>query len=487
MDVQALLSRANAISPRLKSIVAIAVIASIALGVFAATVSHGARVALFVQRLRPEQLAEAEERLAEWNVPFISQQGNVLVDAPRRNELLLRLALAGVPHAHVETTNEALANVGMLTPQSVIDAQARAGLAGEIELALRGVAGVEDAHVIIAPARPAEFADQQGHDASASVRVKARAPLSRASIAGIRAFVAASVPGLQASNVTLLDDRGVALQADAGAGDDATVLQASLQSALDDSLGTGVALVRVNAQYSQVEREARDVRRAPLATPAIRSRSASETYDGAGKRYQKTDTNDDRGSDVQTHVARTPAGTLLHLTTAVFIDAHHAVDLAAVRALAAATVGFDPKRGDRLEVEAVDFHHARPPVRDGWMLAYGALVPLLPALALAFGAVVVTRLAIPPLTAAVKLASERAAVARTSRSVATFEPSRVRSVLEHEPPHAAAAIISALPAATAAAVLELYPPHEREAIVARMQRAHSPFVPDAYEVLHQHA
>jgi len=56
-----------------------------------------------------------------------------------------------------------------------------------------------------------------------------------------------------------------------------------------------------------------------------------------------------------------------------------------------------------------------------------------------------------------------------------------------EPPHAAAAIISALPAATAAAVLELYPAHEREAIVRRMQRANTPLIPDADEILGRHA
>jgi flagellar motor switch protein FliG len=59
----------------------------------------------------------------------------------------------------------------------------------------------------------------------------------------------------------------------------------------------------------------------------------------------------------------------------------------------------------------------------------------------------------------------------------------VRSALAGEPPHAAAAIISALPTATAAAVLELYPQHEREAIVKRMQRVHPSVVPTAEEVL----
>jgi flagellar motor switch protein FliG len=97
------------------------------------------------------------------------------------------------------------------------------------------------------------------------------------------------------------------------------------------------------------------------------------------------------------------------------------------------------------------------------------------------------RAALPHLTALVRAAVEREAIVRTTQHVAGYAPARVHTALAGEPPHAAAAIISALPAATAAAVLELYPQHEREAIVTRMQRAHSPLIPSAEEVLGRHA
>jgi flagellar motor switch protein FliG len=44
-------------------------------------------------------------------------------------------------------------------------------------------------------------------------------------------------------------------------------------------------------------------------------------------------------------------------------------------------------------------------------------------------------------------------------------------------------VISALPAATAAAVLELYPPEERAQIVRRLARAANDLVPHAEELL----
>ena len=143
---------------------------------------------------------------------------------------------------------------------------------------------------------------------------------------------------------------------------------------------------------------------------------------------------------------------------------------------------------DGIEERAdVDFHHARTQPHDGWFLLYGAIVPLLPTVAIVLGLLVAGRYATPHLQTLTRTWLERSAAVRTSASVAGFSPAQVRGALAHEPPHAAAAVISALPAATAAAVLELYPPHEREAIVKRMQRAHSPLIPDAAELLSQHA
>ncbi|MGA7094039.1 MAG: hypothetical protein WBX23_08390, partial [Candidatus Cybelea sp.] len=186
---------------------------ALALAIAAVIVAHPARTPLFAAPLHPDQIGEVEERLAAWRVPFTPTSENVVVDAVRRNDLLLRLSLAGVPRPHLASTGEALTNIGVLTPQAVIEAQTRAGLSGDIEAGLRGIDGVDDARVIVAPAKAPEFADESAHDASASVRLQLRAGarLSRQAVAGIRAFVAASVPQLEPARVTILDDRGIAL------------------------------------------------------------------------------------------------------------------------------------------------------------------------------------------------------------------------------------------------------------------------------------
>lgn len=424
MTPSALLERWTSIPPRTRWSGA-ALVAIVVTAVSLASLARPAQMPLFVTPLHPEQLAEVQERLASWNVPFTPLQDNVDVASRDRNALLLRLSLAGVPHAHLTGEGEALATVGALTPQSVIDAAATAGLEDDVAAALRDVAGVGDARVIIAPARSGEFADEHGSPASASVRLRLEpgVRLGAAAVDGVRAFVAASVAGLSPSRVTILDDRGVALDDTAGASaNDAGDLQTALQSALDAAFGAGVTIVRVHSE-----------------------------------------------------AART--------STAVFVDTAHAGDLLAVRDLAAATVGFDAQRGDALAVQAVDFSRMATAHKDVWWLLYGSVVPLLPTLACVAGGLVALRLCTPAFATAIRAVEERLRVAQTTKSASDLPPARLRALLESEPPHAAAAVISALPAATAAAVLELYPSHEREAIVRRMHREAPPLIPDPMELL----
>lgn len=476
------LARWSALAPRLRlaigAVAAIAVVASIVAGIVAARPT----VPLFAAPLHPEQVAEVEERLAGWNVPFVPLADNVAVDGARRSDLLLRLSLAGVPHAHVAGSGETLATLGALSPQAVVDAQTRAGLSGDLELALRGVAGIDDAQIVVAPARAGAFADEDAARASASVRLHLRdgASLSPAMVEGIKQFVAAGVPDLDPSRVAILDDAGLALAA-GPAGDDATALQTSLQSALDAAFGSGATIVRVRAERVDRTSSTRVTRDAPLG--ALSSSGTDESFRGDGRRYDKRERTEQRGSETRETAISRPAGGIARLSVAVFVDATRDLDVAAIRALAAATVGIDARRGDALGVEPVAFSHERAPHRDGWWLAYGAAVPLLPPLAIALVAFAGLRALLPTLRSGIAALVERSAIARTREAVRGFAPSHVASVLRDEPPHAAAAIISALPAATAAAVLDLYPAAERAAIVRRMARPRSPLVPDARELI----
>ncbi|MBV8363685.1 MAG: hypothetical protein JO193_03895 [Candidatus Eremiobacteraeota bacterium] len=395
---------------------------------------RGGETALFAVPLHPEQLNEVEQRLAEWNEPFVPLNDNVLVRSKQRNTLLLRLAVANVPHSHIESSNEILAKVGALTPQAILDEQKRNGLAADLDLALRGIEGVDDATVIIAPAKPAVYADETSREATASVRLHlhAGARLPSNAVAGIRAFIAAAVPDLLRKNVTIVDDRGIALRDD-GVDAQPEALEPAIQSALDQTFGTGASMVRFQTPVGGVS-QTRDLRRSLV----------------------------------------------------VLVDQRRALQLEDVGLVASAAAGLDFPRGDRLEVKAVRFGTVVQSRRLLWLGVVGSAVAVAPTAIACVAILIALKIGVRPTLSIVKTVIRSAAITRTQRATATFAPAQVRGVLRGEPPHTAAAIISALPAATAAAVLDLYPPEERAAIVQRMARAHSPLVPD-FESLITHA
>jgi len=479
--VALLARRWNELRPRERAIWVAAVIAGLVLVFLGALFGRDSRVALFAGPLRPEQVAEVVDRLAEWNVPFVVGPDNVRVDANRRNELLLKLALAGAPHAHLDSSAEALAKAGPLTPQSVLDAQALDGLEGDLATGLRNVANVEDAQVIVAPARDGGFAGDSGDAATASVRLALRpgAVLTRDALAGIRQFVAAAVPGLDPKRVAILDDRGLALGADAGTNtDEAATLQQSLQSALDSALGAGTTVVRVRMSYDPRLREEHEVVRRPVASRAIGTTTVDERYKSPSKQYVKTSASEDRGSVVDDERVDVPAGRLERMSVAIAVDAARGFDLDKIRSLAKATLGLVSSRGDQLTVEAVEFPRDAVPAQRTLPAVFGLIGALGPTLIAGIVLVAAVRAGAKPLGNACEAAIAKIGVLRTTRAVAAFAPAQVRGALRDEPPHTAAAIISALPAATATAVLELYAPEERAAIVRRMSRAAAPVVPD---------
>ncbi|MDB5028829.1 MAG: flagellar M-ring protein FliF, partial [Candidatus Eremiobacteraeota bacterium] len=350
--------------------------------------------------------------------------------------------------------------------------------AADLALGLRGVDGVADARVVIAPSSAGVYADEARHDASASVRVTLApgARLPARTVAGIKAFVAGGVPGLDAERVTVLDDRGPALDGDPG--DDASDVQTALQSALDAAFGAGATIVRVHREPLGERRDVRDVRRSAIDGSIARS-TTDERYSSSAKKYAKSSATEDRGSRTREEHRVAAAGATARLTVAVFVDAARRLDLAKIRALAAATAGIRADRGDAVSVESVAFGDGTAPATrarrtPGWVLA---LASALPQAFTALALVVAVALGARPLAAAVVRAVDSASARRTARDVAAIPPARVRSALEGEPPHVAAAIISALPTVTAAAVLELYPPEERAAIVRRLARANASLVP----------
>lgn len=468
MNVASVIERWNALQSRLRIGIGAAAFAVLLIVAVVLLLGRDTRVALFANALKPDQLAEVDAQLSQWSIAFVPTHDNVRVDAPQRSSLLARLALAGVPHAHVVGTSEALSNVGTLTPQAILDAQARAGLEGDLEKGLRGLGGIADAHVIIAPARSGVFADESPTPATASVRLTAESgqTLTASTLDAVRAFVASGVPGLDAAHVTVVDDRGAY---DARQRDDGADRELALQSALDAAFGSGTTIVRVQVEHTTTSSESRDVKRSPEQRAPIERRDLDERFNGEKKSYSRRQTTEDRGSDVHEERTTVAAGSLARISIAVIVDARRSLDVGKIREVAAAAGGYDPNRGDTLSVEAVAFDRPYNVAPQPFAYAVGIVGEALPGVALAAMVIVVVRMAARPVCDFVTESVRRARIERT-HSEGTSSPEAIFATLRGEPPHVVAAILARLPSPTAASVLELYSSDERRAIVMRLSR-----------------
>ncbi len=476
-------ARWNALGRSSKLLAGGLLLALLAAGALVMLLGRDDRVALYGKPLLPEQVAEVDARLASWNVPHRTSVDNVLVEPGARSGLLLKLSLEGVPRAHVVDSGEALAKVGTLTPQSVLEAQARQGLEGDLVTALRGIAGIQDAYVLVAPAKAAFYADEAPRPASASVKLTLQPgapPLAPRTVDGIRSFVANGVPGLDPARVAVMDDRGTALGGEAVADGDGAKLQHDVQHALDAAFGAGTTQVLVHAETDARTSSQREIKRAPVLGKPIASSTVDEHYSGASKSYTKLRSSEDRGSVAVETDSKTPAGTLARLSVAVMVDTPLHGQLPQIRDIVAAAVGLNPRRGDALTIQPVAFARNAPLAAarqangpDPIALARSPLTYA----ALGLGLLGLVLLAWGPLTGFARGSGQRAlptaeiaGALPPPEPVAAFDVEKLRARLAGEPPWTAAAVIARLPAAQAVALLDLYDLPERAEIVKRLGR-----------------
>lgn len=475
MNPALLIERWNALELRFRVAIGATVFALVVVGAVISLIGRDTRVALFANPLKPDQLAEVDAQLSAWSVAFVPSHDNVRVDGRQRSPLLARLALAGIPHAHVAGTLETLASVGTLTPQSILDAQARAGLEGDLEKGLRGLGGISDARVIIAPARSGVFADEAPTPASASVRLSAEAgqTLTPSTLDAVRAFVASGVAGLDPVHVTVVDDRGTYDNRQENDGSDREL---ALQSALDAAFGSGATIVRVRAEHNESATDSHNVERAPGEQGSISRHDVDEHYSAEKKNYSRVQTTEDRGSSVHDVHTMLASGTLARISIAVIVDARRSLDVVRIREVAGAAAGYDPRRGDTLTVEAVPFDRPYQNGPQPFIYILGILGEAVPGVALAGLAVIIVRTGARPAFALARDLLRRNRLERDVSSRQGPTPDAIFAALRNEPPHVVAAIIARLPAPEATAVLELYPSDKRRAIVARLARKTSPLL-----------
>lgn len=366
---------------------AVSVIAVIMLIVWANKPTYG----VLFSNLGAKDASQIVDKLKAASVPYkLGDDGRaVLVPQDQVYQLRLQMAGQGLPKSSVVGYDIFdKPSFGMTNFTQKVDY--KRALEGELEKTILQLDEVSGASVHIVIPEKALFTSQQKKTtASVLLKLKDGAQLSPDEINGIQHLVAASIEGLDPSNVTIVDANGNLLSRKTGGIDDLTSSQYSLQtkvenylankaqSMLDAVLGPGNAIVRVNADldFNRVEKttEQYDPNSVILSEQTMQQH-ASQPGDTTTNNSAQTNTvtNYDVGKTVEKIVGT--VGGITKLSVAVLVNGKYtAIDkggaqtveytprspqeIAQLTNIVKTAVGFDPTRGDQVSFVNVPFEN----------------------------------------------------------------------------------------------------------------------------------
>lgn len=359
--------------------------------------------------LERRDAAAIGRELAVAGIAHSLEEGGSAVAVPlaRVEEARAHLASRGLPESE-GGGYELFDSIGSLGLTSFMQEVTRLrALEGEIARTIRAIEGVAAARVHLVMPDPGSFRREK-REPSASIVITARSEAARAAAPAIRHLVAAAVPGLAVSGVTVLDDRGQLLIAGETMETSglATSLQlvASLEREVEAKVGRALepflgreafrvsAKARLNTDREEVrettfdpdgrverevriEREERRSDRRDADSAVTVENDLPDTGETPAVSGEATTESDERRTETTSYeinqrtVSRTrDAHRLERLTVAVVVDrtriealaggsddAAIAEAVARVRSLALSAAGMDEERGDVAEVAAIAF------------------------------------------------------------------------------------------------------------------------------------
>ena len=151
--------------------------------------------------------------LDQMNVPykFNESGGAILIPSSKVNEIRLRLASQGLPKGG-GVGFELMENQKFGISQFAEQVNYQRGLEGELSRTIQSIGAVQAARVHLAIPKPTVFVREElKPSASVLLNLYAGRALEPSQIVGIQNLVAASVPNLAVSSVTLIDQSGAML------------------------------------------------------------------------------------------------------------------------------------------------------------------------------------------------------------------------------------------------------------------------------------
>jgi flagellar M-ring protein FliF len=359
--------------------------------------------------------------LQQQNIPYRIAEGGsaILVPAAQVHDVRLRLASQGLPKGGL-VGFEVMETQKLGISQFAEQINYQRALEGELARSIQSLAAVRGARVHLAiPKQTAFLREEQKPTASVLLALHAGRTLEPAQVAGIVHLVSSSVPQLNPSQVSVVDQDGNLISSPPGDGRNAGLDPAQLKYLRDveqdyrrrvEAILAPVvgaqnvrAQVTVDVDFSQSEQVAETYKPNPTPDTAIRSQQTAETASGspgavgvpgalsnqppvpatapitspavaggAAGSASNTPANFSKNATVNYEVDKTVRhtkgvpGTVRRLTAAVVVN--HKMDAAKgkaapltdaemrqVNALVQQAVGFDKDRGDTVNVANVAF------------------------------------------------------------------------------------------------------------------------------------
>lgn len=364
--------------------------------------------------LSPEDAGEIVKKLKETKTPYqITADGKgIMVPADRVYEQRLTLASEGLPQGGgVGFEIFDRKSFGMTEFVQKINYQR--ALQGELSRTISQINGVEQARIhLVIPEKSLFRENEKPSTASIVLKMKSGRSLKESEVQGIVHLVSSSIEGMEADNVTVLDNRGKVLNKGGGSSDPTSKVTSAMQetqriyeknveeriqSLLDPIVGSGKTVARVSAtfDFKQVERVEEKFDPESIA---VRSEQRSEekgasTTTAAGVPGVQTNLGRAPAGGAATgggakndetlnyEVSRStskiiePVGALSKISVAVLVDGKYELpaavkegqsgkpkyiprspeELQKIEALVKSAVGFNVERGDQLAIQNIPF------------------------------------------------------------------------------------------------------------------------------------
>lgn len=198
--------------PAVKQIIfLLAIAASIALGGYILMWSQTPAYQVLFSGMQPQESAEVVETLNQMGVSYKLEQtsGAIMVPAADLQSLRLKLAAEGLPRSTAQGMEMLNQEQGFGTSQFIEQARYQRAMEQELARSVSELQNVRSARVHLAIPKQSVFVrERRPPTASVVVNLYAGRSLERGHIAAVTHMVASSVPNMNSSDVTVVDQRG---------------------------------------------------------------------------------------------------------------------------------------------------------------------------------------------------------------------------------------------------------------------------------------